>query len=703
VTAGLSVDVDGAIDWLQHLYGHAEAGWVNLWSFQGRSISVWAPVDELDRLRPQIERLGERGDLYFGVALRRQRCPDGRGRKADCLCIPGLWVDLDWLSEVHHTPNLPASREQAIELARSFPLKPSAVADTGWGLQVWWLFAEPLPALEAEPLLARWKATWQKLAGRLHIDPVWNIDRVMRLPGSFNMKRNPITVTLKADYLRVYQPSDFDERLEPEPTVVVHERQPTGHLASADFNEHVTAEQVFATQSTWRTVRVDRNGDQHWHHDGSSNEISATTYGDDGFTCVWSETVASLTGCETRKPMTPWALYTFLLHRGDFKASYQDILDRGFKALELPREPPPPVVAIQVLRPRLRASSTYGLKEIEWMWKPYIPSGKLTFICGQPAVGKSTLALDLAARVSRGAPMPDGWGGGQPANVILLSAEDDPEDTASWRLEAAGADRDRILHFTGVEAAGELLTFTVPAHISVLHQAVTETGARLVVVDVLMAYMDERVDVNADSKVRRALESLRVLAAATGVAVVCLRHPRKGGGSANEAGGGSIAFSALFRSELHVGFHPEEEGLRVLAPGKNNLARKPRALTFQLMPAELNADYARIEWGEACDVSADQLTDPSLAPREDGPAVAEARQLIRELLKPGVEMWSKDFVDALTSYGVSKETIKRARTRERVQAFQVTKIEEGKSGWKVWLPQIITNHPERSDNPDEPF
>jgi hypothetical protein len=688
------------MDWLKQLFCFAEEGFVSLFSVErnggSRSVS-WAPATDLDLLRHDIDLMGSRGCVYFGAATRLRRLDAGRrGGARDCLAIPALWLDVDWTSEAHRQPNLPASAEVAQNLILSFPLAPSAVVRTGHGFQPWWFLAEPLLCNEAEPLLARWGATWTAIFDKagLHLDPVWNIDRVMRLPGTYNMKTEPVLVEVRLKAERVYQPSDFDDELASLPEPVVREHPASSHLAGARFNEQVTAGEILTSRG-WNVLRTDRSGDQHWHHPGSSNEISATVYADDGYTCVWSETVASLTTCATGKPMSPWALYTFLVHRGDFIASHADLLTKGFKDLTLPPAPAitTPALVVPALRPRLRSLAEIGRRRVEWLWKPWIPFGKISSIFGLAGVGKSTLVLDIGARLSWGRSMPDGSGGDEPGAVLLLSAEDDPEDTLSYRFAYAGGNMDRLVHFDDLETPeGEVVPFTLPVHVDMLGDAIATVRATkglrhvLVVWDVLNSYIDERVDTNADARVRRMLRPLQNLLRITRAACIVIRHPRKGGGLAVEAGSGSMGFTGSFRCEMVAGYHPEDPTQRVLAMAKNNLARIPPSLTYGLELVREDTDYHHVVWGKECNVVADQLTDPTLAVREyDSPAIAEARRLIREVLKDKT-MESQDLLDCLMSYGLSKDTIKKARIREGVEAKPVKDKDNKIIGWRVSLP-----------------
>lgn len=79
-------------------------------------------------------------------------------------------------------------------------------------------------------------------------------------------------------------------------------------------------------------------------------------------------------------------------------------------------------------------------EKVEWLWPGRIPRGKVTLLEGDPKCGKSTLALDLAARVSTGTAMPDGSPLVEPEQVILMTAEDGLADTVRPRLDAARAE-----------------------------------------------------------------------------------------------------------------------------------------------------------------------------------------------------------------------------------------------------------------------
>ena len=227
---------------------------------------------------------------------------------------------------------------------------------------------------------------------------------------------------------------------------------------------------------------------------------------------------------------------------------------------------------------------------VRWLWEGRIPLGKLTVLEGDPKGGKSTMTLDLMARVSTNSPMPDGTLSDLDgrAYCVLLTAEDGLADTVRPRLDLAGADVSRVMVWEGVlsttDESTELRMPSLPLDVLRLEALVTELAAKLVVVDVLAAYLGDRVDSHHDNDVRRALAPLAKMAESTGAAVVVLRHLNKGGGTkAMYRGGGSIGISGQARSILLSGLDPNDETnrRRVLAVTGCNVAAEghPHSLT----------------------------------------------------------------------------------------------------------------------------
>jgi AAA domain/Bifunctional DNA primase/polymerase, N-terminal len=284
----------------------------------------------------------------------------------------------------------------------------------------------------------------------------------------------------------------------------------------------------------------------------------------------------------------------------------------------------PSVVTHLAFADRLRTIPLWLVEETAlcWLWPGRIPLGTITLLDGDPGLGKSLVTLDLVARVTRGAAMPDGGGdatsgaaGIVDGGAVLLSAEDDLAATVRPRLHAAGADVQRVLAVQTVlaydAATGQDYErgFALPGDIPLLAAAIGAVEAKLLVIDPLMAYLDGRVNSWRDQDVRAALAPLARLAEQTGVAVVILRHLTKGGSTnALYRGGGSIGIIGAARSGLLVARAPEEpEHERILASSKSNLGPPLPALRYRIAPRTPDGDVPAVEWLGPCDYTAATL------------------------------------------------------------------------------------------------
>lgn len=328
--------------------------------------------------------------------------------------------------------------------------------------------------------------------------------------------------------------------------------------------------------------------------------------------------------------------------------------------------------------PGLIRYDTIQPEPISWLWRHRIARGKLNTLEGDPGVSKSTLALTIAAHVSTGRDWPDGTPC-PTGNVLVMAAEDGRGDTIRPRLDLAGADATRVHHVEGVLAVGpdgESLTEPSLAHIAGLERHVKATGAVLLIVDVLMAYMPRGVDSHRDHDVRVALKPLAQMADRTGCAVILIRHLNKGTGPAMYRAGGSIGITGLVRCANIVARSPDDDALVVFAPGKNNLAPDSEGLTYTL---ESVGDHPRIRWVGTTRLGADELLTRNDDDREEHDALVA---WIRDYLTAqGGEASARDVSKAAAdAFGpIAKATLHRARKRAGV----VTSKGGMATGW-VW-------------------
>jgi hypothetical protein len=327
-------------------------------------------------------------------------------------------------------------------------------------------------------------------------------------------------------------------------------------------------------------------------------------------------------------------------------------------------------------------------EQVRWLWPGRIPLGKVSVLDGDPGTGKSTLTLTIAAKVTTGSPFPDG-ARPERADVILLNAEDDIGDTIRPRLEAAGADLARCWVLPDVQPEPDRPPRPpeLPADLDAVEGMVKDKQAALVVVDPLMAFLSGQVDSHRDQDVRRVLASLAYMAGRTGAAVVIVRHMNKGTGSALYRGSGSIGIVGAARAGLLVGADPDDEGRRILAMTKSNLAKMPDALAYRLVDDE-RYSCARVVWDGASRHTAADLVRPPVD-EDQAPALAEAVRVLREILADG-PLAAGNVKTQAKSAGVAERTLDRAR-----QVLGVTARRKGfgQGGHYEWSMPADARHP----------
>lgn len=234
-------------------------------------------------------------------------------------------------------------------------------------------------------------------------------------------------------------------------------------------------------------------------------------------------------------------------------------------------------------------------QQVEWLWEKRIPLGKITILDGDPGMGKSLLALNIAACVTTGRHMPDGTPGRQ-GGVILIAPEDGAEDTIKPRMEAAGGDSSQVLLLNTVFSLdmSDLpkvkifeRPFSLSRDLNDLEEEIKRKKAILVVIDPLTATLGHNINLSRDQDVREVFTPLAQLAERTSCAILIIRHLNKGS-STNPLyrGAGSIGIIAAARIGLIVARDPYDEQKSVLATIKNNLSMHASNLTYQIVESE---------------------------------------------------------------------------------------------------------------------
>jgi hypothetical protein len=321
-------------------------------------------------------------------------------------------------------------------------------------------------------------------------------------------------------------------------------------------------------------------------------------------------------------------------------------------------------------------------ESVEWLWAGRIPRGKLTLLDGDPGLGKSTVAYDIAARATRGIPMPYDPAPAAPGDVVLLSHEDGLADTIRPRLEAAAADLRRVHAIQTISGADRSRLPVLPADLDSILAIVEGRAAVLLIIDPLFAYLASGVDSFRDHDVRAALAPLAAAAERSRAAVLIVRHLNKRtGGPALYRGGGSIGIIGLARSGLVVAPDPADATQRILASVKNNLGAPAPSLRWKLVGTETGA--ARVEWLGATDHSADALLAESSEAPSERSAIQAACEFLRDLLADG-EVAATEVARRAREEGISPRTLDRAKRQLSIRHRK--QFGSGKFTWFLATP-----------------
>ena len=317
------------------------------------------------------------------------------------------------------------------------------------------------------------------------------------------------------------------------------------------------------------------------------------------------------------------------------------------------------------------------VEQIEWLLYPFIPFGKVTIIQGDPGEGKTTMVLQIIAKLTRGEPIllnkkspkeaqqdseenlkqevlsqdnPI-----QPVNVIYQTAEDGLGDTIKPRLLAAGADCSRVLVIDDREQPLTMLDVR-------LEEAIMQTKARMVVLDPIQGFLGTDVDMHRANEIRPLMKGMAVLAEKYHCAIILIGHMNKNSnGKSSYRGLGSIDFQAAARSVLIVGRLKDEPETRVMCHVKSSLAPEGKSVAFRL------DKETGFQWIGEYDISADDL----LSGDARGQKSRIAKKFLLDILSDG-GMAQKKIEEEASKQGIKKKTLRNAK-----QELEIDSVKRG--------------------------
>ena len=334
-------------------------------------------------------------------------------------------------------------------------------------------------------------------------------------------------------------------------------------------------------------------------------------------------------------------------------------------------------------------------KAIDWIWPGRVAVGKLTVIAGDPGKGKSFLSLDIAARLSTGSPFPDGH---TPTvgTTLLITDEDDSEDTIKPRLLALNANTSKITRLKAVKVKGQEFNWTLKLVKMLTHAVKRIPDLRLIIIDPLFSYFGGAKSADP-AEVNAMLGQLNAWADEHGIAVVALVHMTKDSKETNALyrSMGSIGVVGKARLAFLVAPDKTDPELRVMAQTKANSAAPAPTIAYKIVSTTvseggLQINTARVEWqtGDYSHLTADELITKD---RSEGKQDAE--DFLREVLTKPTP--SKEITDLAKARGITYDTLRRAREKIGIRAEK-----QGLNGPWIWHP-VKTSKGEGETTPDE--
>lgn len=330
-------------------------------------------------------------------------------------------------------------------------------------------------------------------------------------------------------------------------------------------------------------------------------------------------------------------------------------------------------------------------KPIRWLWRGFLPKGKLTILAGDAGTGKSTLAFNLAATVTRGEEWADGSRCKEPGNVLIWSSEDDPADTIKPRLIAAGADAMRYGVIDGTQGANrERTAFDPSRDMDALRESVRIIGGvSLLIIDPIVSAVAG--DMHRANDVRRSLQPVVDFAQEFDCAVLGITHFAKDGKgkSAMHRVVGSQAFAAFARMVLNtVKDHQTKECSFTRA--KSNISADGGGFKYSVKPVILTnseIETTVLEWGEPETGSATDILKRAeeTEPDDNGSKLYAAQHFLKTELAHGPKAAST-LIELARNQQISEKTLRRAKDDLNIRAEK-----HGYAGGWTWMLSPFVN------------
>lgn len=575
---------------------------------------------------------GANADTWVSMATYSDPNASRSQNNAEGLCA--LWLDVDaHEGGAYETVQEVEAALQGFLFRTALP-KPTLLHFTGYGVHAIWVFNQVIKRDEWQPVALK----LQDLAERMFLgaDPITaDAARILRLPGTLNFRdsENPRLALFEETGIDSHGFDDIESAIDQALAKLPPLIKTRGlHTSSKNFDCPETNPNIDLVKVMLSTINPDI-----------------------GY-CEWRDVVWAVAA-------TGWDCSYELAHTWSSKGatwdedvfirvwdSFDDSRGIGFGTLAHHAKSAGYLGALPTksqtqqfkLSGRLVTVCAADIQpeNVEWLVDQSFPLGMVAALGGPPGMGKSQISINLAAGVTTGKGLPGTGSFINLGSVIFLANEDDAARTIRPRLDAAGADIDRVHIVQGVARDGvDIDLFQLDSDIADLSARAAEIGdVRLIVIDPPTAYLGTKVDSYKDSDVRRVLAPLTKLAQTTGAMVLLVVHLNKRTeGSAQQRFSGSTAWTAVPRVAFLVAEDCKTKQ-RFMLPAKNNVGDDKLGYGYHI--SEKLIKYAGqtfkssyIVWDQLTNRSVDELIS---APRMSKVSVVDdAKSFLEDELSDG--------------------------------------------------------------------
>lgn len=344
--------------------------------------------------------------------------------------------------------------------------------------------------------------------------------------------------------------------------------------------------------------------------------------------------------------------------------------------------------------------------KVNWLWDEKYPLGALSLLSGRQGLGKSTLAMWIAAQITLGTLPGDLFGA--PKNVIIAATEDTWEHTITPRLMAAGANLEKVFKVEAHETTDGvdwLEGINIERDIHRLKDLIKANDVALVILDPLTSRLGDR-DTHKDSETRKALEPIARLAEETGAAVIGLMHFNKGATDPTLGVMGSTAFTAVARAVGVVASDPEDDTGRkqLFAISKSNLGRiSDKTLAFMVANKtifngdEMELNIGAIEWAGESNTSLRTAMTSTPTDGADATLIEEACEWLEGFLTLYPNSGKREVYNAAKKEAITERTLERAAKKIGVEYRR-----EGFPAKTFWSLSPQSRQPQKIESKKEP-